>query len=138
MKKKKGAEDDELRIISSSFQKLLQLDEQERKIHRAQRKEIGTIKNVMDRLCDDKDIREKWPRMKNFLYYFNKPETWYLQSEHWSDSDPPPTLSACTLAESFFYPKKIVILSDNGSLLSYAENLMDKTVIMNKCERICM
>ena len=59
MKKKRGAEDDELRIISSSFQKLLQLDEQERKIHRAQRKEIGTIKNVMDRLCDDKDIREK-------------------------------------------------------------------------------
>lgn len=59
MKKKKGAEDDELRIISRSFQKLLQLDEQERKIHRAQRKEIGTIKNVMDRLCDDKDIRER-------------------------------------------------------------------------------
>ena len=56
---KKRTTDDELRIISSSFQKLLQLEEQERKIHRAQRKEIGTIKNVMDRLCDDKDIREK-------------------------------------------------------------------------------
>lgn len=58
-KNKKRTENDELRIISSSFQKLLQLDEQERKIHRAQRKEIGNIKNVMDRLCDDKDIKEK-------------------------------------------------------------------------------
>ena len=58
-KNKKRTENDELRIISSSFQKLLQLDEQERKIHRAQRKEIGTIKNVMDRLCDDKDIKER-------------------------------------------------------------------------------
>ena len=58
-KSRKPTENDDLRIISSSFQKLLQLDEQERKIHRAQRKEIGTIKNVMDRLCDDKDIREK-------------------------------------------------------------------------------
>ena len=58
-KSRKPTENDDLRIISSSFQKLLQLEEQERKIHRAQRKEIGTIKNVMDRLCDDKDIREK-------------------------------------------------------------------------------
>ena len=59
MKNKKGTDDDELRIISSSFQKLLKLEEQERKIHRAQRKEIGIIKNVMDRFCDDRDIREK-------------------------------------------------------------------------------
>ena len=60
MKKiRKGTEDDELKIISSSFQRLLELDEKEKKIHRAQRKEIGTIKNVMDRLCDDRDIREK-------------------------------------------------------------------------------
>lgn len=59
MEKQKKIKSDELRIISRSFQKLLQLDEQERKIHRAQRKEIGTIKNVMDRLCDDKDIKER-------------------------------------------------------------------------------
>jgi hypothetical protein len=58
-KSRKPTENDDLRIISSSFQKLLQLEEQERKIHRAQRKEIGIIKNVMDRFCDDRDIREK-------------------------------------------------------------------------------
>ena len=58
-KTKKGTADDELRIISSSLQKLLQLEEKERNIHRAQQKEIGAIKNVMDRLCDDKDIKER-------------------------------------------------------------------------------
>lgn len=60
MKKiRKGIEDDELKIISCSFQRLLDLDEKEKKIHRAQKKEIGNIKSIMDRLCDDKDIKEK-------------------------------------------------------------------------------
>ena len=63
-KNKKRTADDELRIISCSFQKLLELDEQERKIHRAQRKEIGIIKNIMDRFCDDKDIRQKLAKDK--------------------------------------------------------------------------
>ena len=60
MKKiRKEIEDDELKIISCSFQRLLDLDEKEKKIHRAQKKEIGNIKSIMDRLCDDKDIKEK-------------------------------------------------------------------------------
>ena len=56
---KKITENDDLRIVTSSFQKLLELSEKERRIHRAQKKEIGTIKSVMDRFCDDKDIKEK-------------------------------------------------------------------------------
>lgn len=106
MKKKKGAEDDELRIISSSFQKLLQLDEQERKIHRAQRKEIGTIKNVMDRLCDDKDIREKMAKDEELSILLQQARD-LISSIRTLIRQWHPTLSACTLAESFFIQKKL-------------------------------
>ena len=58
-KNQKATENDDLRIVTSSFQKLLELSEKEKRIHRAQKKEIGNIKNVMDRFCDDRDIREK-------------------------------------------------------------------------------
>ena len=61
---KKITENDDLRIVTSSFQKLLELSEKERRIHRAQKKEIGTIKSVMDRFCDDKDIKEKMAKDK--------------------------------------------------------------------------
>lgn len=54
----KKTEDDDLRIISGSIKKLLQLDEQERKIQKAQKKEIETIHSVMDRL-DDRGINGK-------------------------------------------------------------------------------
>ena len=54
----KKTENDDLRIISGSIKKLLQLDEQERKIQKAQKKEIETIHSVMDRL-DDRGINGK-------------------------------------------------------------------------------
>ncbi len=107
MKNKKGTDDDELRIISSSFQKLLQLDEQERKIHRAQRKEIGTIKNVMDRLCDDKDIREKMAKDEELFILLQQARDLISSIRTLIRQWPPPTLSACTLAESFFIQKKL-------------------------------
>ena len=56
---KKVTENDDLRIISGSIKKLLQLDEQERKIHRAQKAEIETINTIMKRYCDDRKIKEK-------------------------------------------------------------------------------
>lgn len=136
-KNKKRTENDELRIISSSFQKLLQLDEQERKIHRAQRKEIGTIKNVMDRLCDDKDIKERMAKDEELSILLQQARDLISSIRTLIRQWPPYSLRLYSCGE-LFYPKKIIILSDNGSLLSYAENLMDKTVIMNKCERICM
>jgi hypothetical protein len=66
-KNKKVTADDELRSISRSLQKLLKLEKDERNIHRAQQKKIGEIQNVVDRLCDDKDIREKMEKDKEIF-----------------------------------------------------------------------
>ena len=54
-KKKKN----DLKIISKAIKNLSLLDDQERKIHRAQKSEIETIQNVMDRFCDDRDLQER-------------------------------------------------------------------------------
>lgn len=48
-----------LKIINRSLQKLLDLDVQERKIHRAQKKELEKIQNIMSRCYDDRDLQEK-------------------------------------------------------------------------------
>jgi len=52
-------ENDDLRIINESIQKLLELDEQERKIHKAQKSKIDTIQSVLDRYCSNRNIKEK-------------------------------------------------------------------------------
>ena len=59
MKRNNKNRDSDLEIIGKSLKKLLELDEQERKIHRMQKKEIETIQNVMDRYFDDKALKEK-------------------------------------------------------------------------------
>ena len=58
-KSNKKTENDELRIITGSIRKLQKLDEQEKKIHRAQKNEIETIQSIMKRYCDDRGIRQK-------------------------------------------------------------------------------
>ncbi len=55
----KKTKKNDLRIITNSIQKLLKLDEQERKIHKAQKSEIDTIQSVMSRYCDDRNIKAK-------------------------------------------------------------------------------
>jgi hypothetical protein len=55
----KKTKKNDLRIITNSIQKLLKLDEQERKIHKAQKSEIETIQSVMSRYCDDRDVKAK-------------------------------------------------------------------------------
>ena len=64
MEKQKKIKSDELRIINSSIKKLLKLEEQEKKIHRAQKKELDTIQNVWNRYCDDKNLKEKVAKNK--------------------------------------------------------------------------
>lgn len=56
---KKVTENDDLRIISKSIKKLSKLDEQVRKIHRAQKAEVETINAIMKRYCDDREIKER-------------------------------------------------------------------------------
>ena len=56
MEKKKK---DDLKIIAKAIKNLSLLDDQERKIHRAQKSEIETIQNVMNRFCDDRNVQER-------------------------------------------------------------------------------
>jgi len=64
---KKNPKKNDLKIISRAIQNLLRLDNQERKIHRAQKNEIETIQNVMNRFCDDRNLQKRLAKNKEAM-----------------------------------------------------------------------
>ena len=51
MKKNDNSESDELRIIARLIKELSRLDEQEKKIRKAEKTKVKAIQDVLDRLC---------------------------------------------------------------------------------------
>ena len=63
-KSKNRTDKNDLRIIASSFQTLLELSEAGKKIHKAEKREVEKATDIMKRFCDSKDIEEKMEQDK--------------------------------------------------------------------------
>ena len=58
---------DDLRIIENSIKELLRLETVEKKIHKAERKEVSKVESVLMRYCDTEALKEKMAKDEEIL-----------------------------------------------------------------------
>ena len=67
MGKKNPNQKDDLRIIENAIKELLRLETVEKKIHKAQKKEVSKVESVLMRYCDTETLKEKMANDKEVL-----------------------------------------------------------------------